>query len=242
MSLTVSHESATHSVLYGGSELFFQLSFSKRKSLEIAVHPDKSVFVKAPEGTERLAIEERVKKRARWIKRQIRYFEQFDPRTPSRKYVSGESHLYLGKKYRLKVVIGDEDSVFLKNGFFIITSQNTKADHIESLLSDWYKEKATYQLHNIFETCWEKFNKEDLVKPTVKISKLKKRWGSLSKNKRLTLNLALIKAPKECIEYVVIHELCHLSHHNHGPEFYQLLERSLSDWEKRKHKLEMALI
>ena len=242
ISLAVNQTSVTHSVSYGGTELFFQLSFSKRKSLEISVHPDKSVFVKAPEGTEHLAIEEKIRKRARWIKRQIRYFDQFDPRTPSRKYVSGESHLYLGKKYRLRVVAGIEDSVFLKNGFFIITSQDTKASHVESLLSDWYKEKATYQLHKVFEACWDKFKKEDLAKPVMKISKLNKRWGSLSKNKRLTLNLALIKAPKECIEYVVIHELCHLSHHNHGPEFYQLLERSLSDWEKRKHKLEMALI
>ena len=76
----------------------------------------------------------------------------------------------------------------------------------------------------------------------MKIMQLKKRWGSLSKNGTLTLNRDLIKAPKECIEYVIIHELCHLEHHNHGPEFYRLLERSLPDWVKRKHKLEMALI
>lgn len=231
-----------YSVTYGSSEICFQLSFSKRKSLEIAVHPDKSVFVKAPDGTKHSAIEEKIKKRARWIKRQIRYFDQFDPRTPSRKYVSGESHLYLGRNYRLKITKGEEDSVLLKHGFFVVTARNDKADNIESLLSAWYKEKAAYQLHKTFESCWEKFKKEGLLKPTFKISKLKKRWGSLSENGTLTLNLALIKAPKDCIEYVVIHELCHLVHHNHGADFYKLLERSLSDWEKRKYKLEMALI
>ena len=67
-------------------------------------------------------------------------------------------------------------------------------------------------------------------------------YQDLYPSHRPQLFLRLIKAPKECIEYVVIHELCHLSHHNHGPDFYQLLERSLSDWEKSKHKLEMALI
>lgn len=105
-------------VAYGGGEIPFQLAFSKRKSLEISVHPDKSVVVKAPEGTDREAIEAKVKKRARWIKRQIRYFDQFDPRTPSRKFVSGESHLYLGKKYRLKIEIGIDSGVALKAGFF----------------------------------------------------------------------------------------------------------------------------
>ena len=67
------------------------------------------------------------------------------------------------------------------------------------------------------------------------------RIGGL-KSGTLTLNRDLIKAPKECIEYVIFHELCHLEHHNHGPEFYRLLERSLPDWVKRKYKLEMALI
>lgn len=229
-------------VVYGGGEIPFRLAFSKRKSLEISVHPDKSVFVKAPEGTDREAIEAKVKKRARWIKRQIRYFDQFDPRTPSRKYVSGESHLYLGKKYRLKIEVGADNGVALKAGFFWVTSANGKTEHVESLLDDWYREKADFHLKKVFSDCWEKFKHSDAVKPTIKIMQLKKRWGSLSKSGTLTLNRDLIKAPKECIEYVIIHELCHLNHHNHGPEFYRLLERSLPDWVKRKHKLEMTMI
>ena len=229
-------------VVYGGGEIPFQLAFSKRKSLEISVHPDKSVFVKAPEGTDREAIEAKVKKRARWIKRQIRYFDQFDPRTPSRKYVSGESHLYLGKKYRLKIAVGTDNGVALKAGFFWVTSANGKPEQVESLINDWYREKADFHLNKVFSDCWEKFKHSDDSKPIIKIMQLKKRWGSLSKNGTLTLNRDLIKAPKECIEYVIIHELCHLEHHNHGPEFYRLLERSLPDWVKRKHKLEMALI
>lgn len=232
----------TLAVVYGGGEIPFQLAFSKRKSLEISVHPDKSVVVKAPAGTDREAIEAKVKKRARWIKRQIRYFDQFDPRTPSRKYVSGESHLYLGKQYRLKIAVATDHGVALRAGFFEVTSASGKPDHVESLLNDWYREKADFHLHKVFSQCWGKFQRLDADQPTIKITQLKKRWGSLSKSGTLTLNRDLIKAPKECIEYVIIHELCHLAHHNHGPEFYHLLERSLPDWVKRKHKLEMALI
>lgn len=242
MSLSINQVSSTYSVVYGEGEIPFQLAFSKRKSLEISVHPDKSVFVKAPEGTEQQTIEDKIRKRARWIKKQINYFDQFDPRTPSRKYVGGESHLYLGRKYRLKIELQSKNCIRLKAGFFMVSSESGKPEHIEPLLKGWYREKSEFHLNKIFSECWEKFKREDLDKPTIKIMKLKKRWGSLSKNKKLTLNVDLIKAPKECIEYVIIHELCHLIHHNHSPDFFRLLERSLPDWVKRKHKLEMALI
>jgi len=231
-----------HSVSYGGSEILFQLRLSKRKSLEISVHPDKSIFVKAPEKTPLNIVEERVKKRARWIKRQVRYFGQFDPRTPTRKLVSGESHLYLGKKYRLRLEEGEVESVRLRSGFITIESKELTFKNIEKLLNEWYRTKADLYINKTFIDCWAKFRKKELDRPTVRIMKLKKRWGSLSKAGTLSINVDLIKAPKECIEYVIIHELCHLVHHDHSTEFFNLLERSLPDWVKRKHKLEMALV
>ncbi|EDZ68276.1 conserved hypothetical protein [Nitrosococcus oceani AFC27] len=108
-------------------------------------------------------------------------------------------------------------------------------------MDEWYRERAAHYFAKVFAECWEKFKKNGFSKPVIKIMTMKKRWGSLSPNGTLTLNPALIKTPKACIEYVVMHELCHLQHHHHGPEFYQLLDRSLPDWMKRKHKLEMAL-
>jgi predicted metal-dependent hydrolase len=231
----------THSITYGESTILFQVSFSSRKSLEIAVHPDKSIFVKAPIGTHIDEIEIRVHKRARWIKRQIHYFDQFDPRTPVRKYVGGETHLYLGKKYRLKISQSENNLVCLKNGYFLIDTKNTEPEKIKILLNKWYREKAHLHLHNIFNECWEKFRNKEYPKPACKILQLEKRWGSLSKSGTLSLNVQLIKTPKECIEYVIIHELCHLVYHNHSRDFFKLLEVSLPDWMQRKYKLEMSL-
>jgi hypothetical protein len=71
---------------------------------------------------------------------------------------------------------------------------------------------------------------------------MKKRWGSLSHNGLLTLNTDLIRAPKACIDYVITHELCHLKHHNHGPNFYRLLEKMMPDWERRKTQLELSMV
>lgn len=230
-----------YSICYGENNIPYEMSFSQRKSLAISVHPDSSVLVKAPLGTAPEDIEIRVKKKARWIKRQIRYFEQFNPRTPDRKYVGGETHLYLGKKYRLKINNDTKNSVKLINGFFLITSPDTDPVMIKKLLDNWYRQKASIYFTKIFDECWDKFKKRDCTKPQLKILKLQKRWGSLSKSGTLSLNIDLIKTPKECLEYVVIHELCHLAHHDHSPEFYKLLEISLPDWIKRKRNLEMAL-
>ena len=130
----------------------------------------------------------------------------------------------------------------LKNGYFHIQSPNLSQGHIQKLLEEWYLQKASTCFQAVFHLVWEKFKRSAVAKPGLKIRKMKARWGSLSTNGWLTLNLDLIKAPKECIEYVVIHELCHLSHRHHDSDFYKLLDRCLPDWVQRKHKLELALV
>ncbi len=228
-------------ITYGGQSTIFHLSYSRRKTLEIAVHPDGAVVVKAPLGTDERLIEQRVHQRVRWIQRQILYFAQFEPRTPRRQFVGGESHLYLGRKYRLKIRPSEADTVSLQRGFFNITAADSQPEHISALLEKWYRRRAEVYFSQVLEECWQPFRNKGVNKPTLKIRSMKTRWGSLSSKGTMTLNLQLIKAPGECIEYVVIHELCHLLYPNHRAEFYRLLETLLPDWKKRKHKLEMAL-
>ena len=85
------------SITYGRNEIVFDVLHLQRKTLEVAVHPDKSVVVKAPLGSDSEEVVRRVRRRAGWIHRQILYFEQFEPKTPPRRHVSGETHLYLGR-------------------------------------------------------------------------------------------------------------------------------------------------
>ncbi len=91
-----------HLTNYGSKELFFELKQSKRKTLTIEVHPDSSIVVFAPDNISVNDIKKHVEKKGRWIVKQQAFFEQFLPRTPERKYVSGETHFYLGKGYLLK--------------------------------------------------------------------------------------------------------------------------------------------
>jgi hypothetical protein len=229
-------------VTYGKECIIFKVLQVARKTLAIEVFPDSSVVVKAPWGTELEEVRRRVGKRARWIIKQQLYFRQFEPRTPARQFVGGETHLYLGRQYRLRVGARGKDSVKLSRGYFLVTTTDLGGpDKIRHLLDKWYAAKATATFHGSFARCWPYFEELGLAQPRIQIRRMKKRWGSLSLGGLLTLNPDLVRAPKECIDYVITHELCHLRFHDHGPEYYRLLEKVMPDWEKRKHKLELAL-
>jgi predicted metal-dependent hydrolase len=230
-------------ITYGGEVVEYEVLFATRKTLEIAVHPDLRVVIKAPRGTSEIAIQSRARKRARWIKKQRDYFRQFDPRTPPRQYVGGETHRYLGRQYRLKLIESDKPSVKLTGRFFWVSCPDRNDSYqVKTLLEAWYSQKAHEKFVEYFERCWPEFERLNQARPKIQIRRMKSRWGSLSKSDTLTLNVALVQAPRECIDYVITHELCHLLHHDHGPSFYRLLEKVMPDWEKRKHKLELALI
>ena len=104
----------------------------------------------------------------------------------------------------------------------------------------WYREKAEELFAKIFLESWRFFKKRGVKKPILKLRRMKARWGSLSTEGRMTLNLNLIQADKECIEYVIFHELCHLYHYNHSADFYKLLSNKMPDWLRRKKKLELT--
>jgi hypothetical protein len=232
-----------YSVVYGRKTIDFSLLYCNRKTMEIAVHPDSTVIVKAPVQSDITLIEKKIIKRARWILRQLNYFKQFNPKTPDRCYVNGETHLYLGKQYRLKFAEGPESSVKLSRGFFHITCRSEPTPNAaKKLLNQWYSEKAQFQFAESMDRCWQKFNGLGIGQPKLSIKRMQKRWGSLSDKGTVTLNTDLIRAPKECIDYVVTHELCHLKYHDHSPDFYKLLDSVIPGWEKIKHKLELSMV
>lgn len=229
-------------IAYGRRVIEYEVFHAERETISIAVHPDQTVEVTAPVGTVHEDVHRRVVRRARWISGRLDYFEQFSPRTPPRSYVSGETHLYLGRRYRLKVAPGEAGRVRLFGGRLLVETVASEPEAVKAALQRWYADKARERLTERFEACWERFDPVGgREEPAVRVRRLRSRWGSLSKNRCLTLNVDLVRAPRECIDYVIYHELCHLEHQHHGPAFRALLERLLPDWERRKHRLEMTL-
>jgi predicted metal-dependent hydrolase len=228
-------------VNYGSKSIEYNLSFATRKSLGIKVLPDGLVKVIAPNDTSIIDINKKVKLKANWILKQQAFFCSFKPNTPTRKFVNGETHLYLGRQYKLQIIEDTINEIKIYRGTMIMKTKKTNPQYLEKKLNEWYKEKAILYFEELLNSSLEKFNKYKIEKPTLDIRLMQKRWGSCTKSGKIILNTELIKAPKGSIEYVVIHELCHLIHHNHNKEFYDLQNRLSPNWVKWKEKLEHAL-
>ena len=230
------------SIEYGSEIIRYEIAFrSTRRTLAVEVHPDQRVIVIAPAGCPEDVVAARIRRRAAWILKQISRFRQFEPRSPKRRYVSGESHFYLGRKYRLKLAAGARSRVGVSRGYLTVTLPGSREPRrVLNVLQAWYRERAKEVFADILS---ERLPTIDGVRrPRIVVRALKTRWGSLSHSGTMTLNIALVQTPRQCIEYVVTHELCHLRHSNHGSAFYKLLKKTMPDWEKRKKRLETALL
>jgi len=227
------------SIEYGSRQIDFMLDYSERKSLGITVTPDLDVLVRAPVGTPIEKIKEKIRNKAPWIIRQQSFFLAFHPKMTDRKFVGGETHLYLGRQYRLKIIIEDIESVKLKGRFIeVITLDKAR---VRQLVEDWYLQNAKKKFHVIAMELIDKFKKYKVEPSSIVIRDMPTRWGSCTAKGKIILNPELIKAPKGCIEYVIIHELCHLIHHDHTQKFLDLQTKEMPYWEKWKIKLEKLL-
>ena len=227
---------------FGSKQIFFHIQYSNRKSLGITVTPDLKVLVKAPVAASLERVKEKLYKKAPWIIRQQSFFLSFHPKTPARKFVTGETHLYLGRQYRLKILKGNTESVKLKGQFIEVLTPD-KAN-VKQLVDDWYFQnaKAKFLLFSkpLIQSFLSRHNVEK-ANPKLQTRFMPTRWGSCTAKGKIILNPELVKAPRACIEYVIIHELCHLVHHDHTQKFIDLQTKEMPDWEKWKMKLEKLL-
>jgi len=230
-----------HFLEFGSKTIEFSLDYQERKTMGVKVHPDTSVQVIAPVNAPEHEVFKKLKVKAPWILKQIDHFNSFRPTTPLRKFISGETHLYLGRQYRLKIIPAEQNIVKAYRGQLCIYSTNSNKSVLEQQLNKWYKQKALKVFAEMLEEVLPKFKKYNISKPELTIRSMSKRWGSCTPNGKIILNLELIKAPKGSIEYVIIHELCHLIHHGHTKAFFDLQNQMLPDWKKWKDRLEYCL-
>lgn len=221
---------------YGKEIIEFELVREDRKTFFIEVLPTTKIKVKAPENKNKQDILKKVQKKAKWITKQKRYFIDNYKKPDEKKYISGECFRYLGKQYRLKIIPSNKNAIKLKQGYLVVEYSSKTP---EKIINKWYKEKALSVYEQELGKCFQQFANYKLQKPSLKIRKLTKRWGSYNKNSNtITMNIETIKANKSCIDYVIYHELCHCLYFSHNKEFYNLLELKCKDWNKLKNKLE----
>ena len=211
-------------------ELNYTIVYSKRKTLNITVERDRSVVVRAPEGTDPQKIRQAVESKRLWIYEKIRHPQKYRgiPHPPGKELVSGESMLYLGRNYRIDIVEDDHEGVRFANKFIV---SKTTLSCARQWFRDWYiakaKEKITPKVRYHAKNMGVEYNK-------VLISDLKYRWGSCTPKDNLNFNWRLIKAPMFVIDYVIVHELAHLMESNHTAQFWNIIEAQLPGSQKAK--------
>jgi len=199
----------------------------RRKTASIKVI-DGAVQAIVPDQLSDGRVEALIQKRTPWIRKKLR--EQSQEVTPRPKeYVSGESFTYLGRNYRLKVSRGTDREVKLKGGYLEVgLPKKPKVGDIRTALVEWYEEHA-------LERLTEKTNRYagimGVSPNSISVRDYKSRWGSCSSKGEISYNWRIIIAPHPIVDYVVVHELCHLKHPNHSPAYWKSVKREVSDYE-----------
>jgi predicted metal-dependent hydrolase len=207
--------------------------------IRIHVHPDGLIQVEAPETAGMSKINTAVLKRAAWIKRQVDEARQNQAQALVREYVSGETHFYLGRRYRLKLqkLKKAECRVSLVGGILSVKAASTAPESVRDHLERWYRLRARDYFSRRIADLTERIRWLD-EPPPFRLIAMQRQWGSCSPKRIISLNPALIKAPRDCIEYVLLHELCHLKEHNHSRKYYRLLSEHMPDWQATKSRLD----
>lgn len=213
----------------------------KRKSFAAEVNPDFQVVIKAPNEAPDIAVDDFIRRKTKWIDKQLDYFRQFN-RPENSQIVSGCSVLYLGRQYQLIIEKAAWKNAVrvLKNKIYILSSAPQKTDEINAAFQNWLLSRAQNVFSERLAECMKSF--PNMTRPELKIRKLKKRWGSYLKKHQIALNPDLIKASKRSIDYVIFHELCHAFYPDHTAEFYKLLSTKMPDWRNVKEKMELKLL
>jgi hypothetical protein len=228
-------------LIYGDARLPYEVIEDPKRSSRIAIHvdPDGTVMVDAPPGFSDQAVQQAVQKRARWVVSHVaEAVHRFDQVRP-REYVSGEQVLYLGRRYILKVILASKPSktAKLRGNRLEVESRTGEPDDIKGRVRAWYRSKARDFLAQRLDLLSAKLPWIDRT-PPFRLLEMTRQWGSCSPSGQIILNPHLIKTPRPCVDYVLIHELAHLLHHNHGPDFFRVLDREVPGWNRHKQVLD----
>lgn len=233
---------ADWSFQYGSEIVYFAVRrqpLRRNSSINIHVEPEGNVLVDAPVDASRASILAAVRKHSRWIQGHVSAFLRRREHVLPREYVSGESFMYLGRRYRLKVIAGEsaEVSVKLRGGHLELRLANPQRQMVREATNGWIRDRARKVFAERLDAVLADLNWKQPA-PAMRLQAMQVQWGSCSPGGRLTLNPWLVKAPRDCIDYVILHELCHLKEHNHSPRFYKLLDRHMPQWRSRKNRLD----
>ena len=223
----------------GKRDISYKVERTSRKTVGVIFDPEKGVIIRAPEKVNKNKIQNIVKKKSNWILKKIEEHEKIKGKPKQKEFLSGEKLSYLGRRYRIKSEeIKNSKKVKIKfyQGKFIIKtgdklSKKAREQKVREKLIEWYKEHGK----EFIQKRVDKYTKKLGISPNkIRIKKQQKRWGSCSKNKTLNFNWKLLMAPVSVIDYVVVHELCHLLYKNHSKKYWTHVSTLIPDYKEKQ--------
>jgi predicted metal-dependent hydrolase len=226
---------------YGDERIPYQVAYDDNRTSRVAIHvnPDGSVSVDAPKGFDDNSIKSAVQKRAKWVINHVTQAKERFAHVRPKEYVSGEQVLYLGRRYMLKVIPVDSkpSPARLIGNRLEVQTQSGDLNDIKGRIRAWYRVKGRDYIERRINTVARPLPWVSSP-PPFRFSQMSRQWGSCSANGEIALNPNLIKAPRRCIDYVILHEVAHLKHHHHGPDFWRLIDVYCPNWKETKSVLD----
>ncbi len=223
---------------FGTTRIDFNIEYRKRKTVSISVEPPKSVLVVAPDGMPEEEIKDIVKSRGAWIVQKLFEFRNIEAKKVNREFVNGESFMYLGRNYSLQIhvdkTLGNSSEVKLFRGKFHVYVKEKSDALIKNAMEAWFRQKTEEQVKKRIKYYQKFFSKEPTA---IKVKEQKKRWASCTSNDEVLFNWRCSMAKATAIDYIVVHEMCHMYYKNHSKEFWDLVASVMSDYESRKEWL-----
>ncbi len=227
---------------WGERRVIARLERTHRRVLRIDVQPSGKVVVIAPAGEARSDIQDRVNRKGSWVFREIDRISARPVSTPERRFISGETHLLLGRQYRLSIEESNDPQVRVEGARLRILARRADDQaHCRRLMTAFYAITAKSVFAERLEAVAPPFIRKGLKIPVLIVRPMSKRWGSLTPKGRIVLNVDLVRAGPSLIDYVICHELAHSFHPDHGEEWRGLFDMVMSDWQSRKAQLEALL-
>ena len=220
----------------------YKIVYSRRRSLGISIGPDSGVIVRAPYRTSIKKIENLVLSKSDWIRKHLENYKSSVRINNNVVYNDGAITLFQGKELNIKIIESNRYSIKLNGNFIEIGLKNiSDKELVGPMLEKWYRVVAEGIIRRKFEEVLIRFKDFNFKPSGLAVRALKRRWGSCNSKGKITISSELIKLDEVYLEYVILHELCHLKHHNHGKEFYRLLSEVFSDWKQKRNELKMFI-
>lgn len=225
---------STQSISINGDEVAYVLKRSKKRkrSISMRFNRDNKLQINAPFWMNQSIINDFMIDKYAWIKKQQVVVDN-KKKTEPFTYQNSETHDFMGKQYQLCLMQSGKSEVLIKDKEILVFHR--KNSSIKTLLENWYKKQALTYFTQRTQQLRKKYDFPAVN--SIKVRNMKARWGSCSSQSNITYNTHLIKKSDQCIDYVILHELCHLIHLNHSAQFYRLQTHVNPDWKLQKQQL-----